>query len=142
MARTLEYRVTQLERNMRDVEKKEAETQRLIHNHDTNLATIILKLENIAENLKTVTSNFKEAIERSNKRQEEEREHIKIRLDTLEKKVINLDTKLENEKDDLSKKVDERTIEKDSNLVQMIIKDVIWLVLGGMLTYFATMLFK
>ena len=142
MARTLEYRVTQLERNMRDVEKKETETQRLIHNHDTNLATIILKLENIAENLKTATSNFKEAIERSNKRQEEEREHIKIRLDTLEKKVINLDTKLENEKDDLSKKVDERTIEKDSNLVQMIIKDVIWLVLGGMLTYFATMLFK
>ena len=142
MAKTLEYRVMQLERNMRDVEKKEAETQQLIHNHDTNLATIILKLENIAENLKTVTSNFKEAIERSNKRQEEEREHIKSRLDILEKKVINLDTKLENEKDDLSKKVDERTIEKDSNLVQMIIKDVIWLVLGGMLTYFATMLFK
>lgn len=142
MARTLEYRVTQLERNMRDVEKKEAETQRLIHNHDTNLATIILKLENIAENLKTVTSNFKEAIERSNKRQEEEREHIKIRLDTLEKKVINLDTKLENEKDDLSKKVDERTIEKDSKFVQDMISKVVWLILSGMLGYFVSMFFK
>lgn len=142
MAKTLEYRVMQLERNMRDVEKKEAETQQLIHNHDTNLATIILKLENIAENLKTVTSNFKEAIERSNKRQEEEREHIKSRLDILEKKVINLDTKLENEKDDLSKKVDERTIEKDSKFVQDMISKVVWLILSGMLGYFASMFFK
>lgn len=138
----LEYRIEQLENKVIKIENKEEENQKMINEHNVSFATIISKLEVITKELGTITSNFKEAITRSEKRREERDKNIENRINSLEKNVLNLSNKLETDKELLEKKVDERTIEKDSDLVQVIIKNIIWLVLGGMLTYFATMLFK
>ena len=54
-------------------------------------------MKNISEDLKTVVSNFKEAIIRSTNAQEKEIELLKERNDKLEKRVEVLDTKLEQE---------------------------------------------
>lgn len=99
----LEIRVNNLEEKFNKLELKSEKNQELINQHTTNLATIVIELKNVAKSLETVTSNWKEAINRSNARQEEERANINKRINDLEKSVENLTSKL-----------DERTILKDN----------------------------
>lgn len=100
---TLEIRVKNLEERFNKLELKSEKNQELINKHTTDLATIVIELKNVAKSLETVTSNWKEAINRSNARQEEERANINKRINDLEKSVENLTSKL-----------DERTILKDN----------------------------
>lgn len=99
----LEIRVKNLEERFNKLELKIERNQELINKHTTDLATIVIELKNVAKSLETVTSNWKEAINRSNARQEEERVNINKRINDLEKSVENLTSKL-----------DERTILKDN----------------------------
>lgn len=99
----LEIRVKNLEERFNKLELKSEKNQELINQHTTNLATIVIELKNVAKSLETVTSNWKEAINRSNARQEEERANINKRINDLEKGMENLASKL-----------DERTILKDN----------------------------
>ena len=99
----LEIRVKNLEERFNKLELKSEKNQELINKHTTDLATIVIELKNVAKSLETVTSNWKEAINRSNARQEEERANINKRISDLEKGVENLSSKL-----------DERTILKDN----------------------------
>lgn len=99
----LEIRVKNLEERFNKLELKSEKNQELINQHTTNLATIVIELKNVTKSLETVTNNFKEAINRSNARQEEERANINKRINDLEKSVENLTSKL-----------DERTILKDN----------------------------
>ena len=99
----LEIRVKNLEERFNKLELKSEKNQELINKHTTDLATIVIELKNVAKSLETVTSNWKEAINRSNARQEEERANINKRINDLEKSVENLTSKL-----------DERTILKDN----------------------------
>lgn len=99
----LEIRVNNLEEKINRLELRSEKNQELINQHTTNLATIVIELKNVTKSLETVTSNWKEAINRSNARQEEERANINKRISDLEKGVENLSSKL-----------DERTILKDN----------------------------
>ena len=100
---TLEIRVKNLEERFNKLELKSEKNQELINQHTTDLATIVIELKNVTKSLETVTNNWKEAINRSNARQEEERANINKRISDLEKGVENLSSKL-----------DERTILKDN----------------------------
>ena len=111
----LKEQVQELERRVSKLETYRESDIKMINEHNTNLATIILKLENITKSLETVTSNFKEAINRSNARNEEERENINRRISTLEKNFDKLNTKFESESKSLEQTIDERTIRKNSN---------------------------
>lgn len=98
---------------------------KIINEHNTNLATIVLKLDNITTQLATITNNWKEAINRSNSRNEEERVNINNRINALEKNVDKLNTKLESETKTLENTLDERTILKDSNNYQKYIFEIV-----------------
>ena len=99
----LEIRVKNLEEKINKLELKSEKNQELINKHTTDLATIVIELKNVTKSLETVTNNWKEAISRSNARQEEERANINKRISDLEKGMENLASKL-----------DERTILKDN----------------------------
>lgn len=133
--KVLEERVKQLERKVEKLENYRDSDFKIINIHNENLATIILKLENITKSLETVTSNFKEAINRSNARNEEERANVNKRINTLEQKVNNLDIKFENDKENIENKLDERTIVKDSKSLQDINSKIIWLIISAILGY-------
>lgn len=111
----IKEKVDELDRRVTKLENNREEDVRLLNEHNTNLATIILKLENITKSLETVTTNFKEAINRSNARNEEERENINRRISALEKNFDKLNTKFESESKSLEQTIDERTIRKNSN---------------------------
>lgn len=111
----LKEKVIELERRVDILEKNRESDIKMLNEHNTNLATIILKLENITKSLETVTSNFKEAINRSNARQEEERELINKRISTLENNFDKLNTRFENESKTLETTINERTVNKNSD---------------------------
>lgn len=133
--KVLEERVKQLEKKVEKLENYRDSDFKIINIHNENLATIILKLENITKSLETVTLNFKEAINRSNARNEEERVNVNKRINTLEQKVNNLNIKFENDKENIENKLDERTIVKDSKSLQDINSKIIWLIISAILGY-------
>lgn len=110
----LKEQVKDHDRRIRDLENHREHDIQLINENNKNLAVIINKLENIAESMKTLTNNWKEAIERSNSKQREENQSINARI-----------TSLENDTEKLTKKLDERTILKDSNSYQKYIFEII-----------------
>ena len=111
----IKEKVLELERRVAILEKNRENDIKMLNEHNTNLATIILKLENITKSLETVTANFKEAINRSNARQEEERELINKRISTLENNFDKLNTRFENESKTLETTINERTVNKNSD---------------------------
>lgn len=111
----IKEKVLELERRVNILEKNRENDIKMLNEHNTNLATIILKLENITKSLETVTTNFKEAINRSNARQEEERELINKRISTLENNFDKLNTRFENESKTLETTINERTVNKNSD---------------------------
>ena len=68
-----------------------------IHQLDTSLQVFINEMKNISDELKTIVSNFKEAIIRSTNAQEKDINFLKERYDSLEKKLSVLDNKVEQE---------------------------------------------
>lgn len=130
----LKEKVIELERRVDILEKNRENDIKMLNEHNTNLATIILKLENITKSLETVTSNFKEAINRSNARNEEERENINRRISTLEKNFDKLNTKFESESKSLEQTIDERTIRKNSNNYDKIKTTIITAVVTALAT--------
>ena len=130
----LKEKVIELERRVAILEKNRENDIKMLNEHNTNLATIILKLENITKSLETVTSNFKEAINRSNARNEEERENINRRISTLEKNFDKLNTKFESESKSLEQTIDERTIRKNSNNYDKIKTTIITAVVTALAT--------
>lgn len=111
----------------------------LINENNKNLAVIVVELKNIADTMKTLTNNWKEAIERSNARQREKHDSINQKINNLEKNVANLNNKFESDKDMLEKKVDDRTILKDSKNYQKyifeIVKYIIIAILGAIVIF-------
>lgn len=68
-----------------------------IHQLDTSLQVFINEMKNISDELKTIVSNFKEAIIRSTNAQEKELISLKEKVMEIEKKVEKLDAKIEQE---------------------------------------------
>lgn len=134
----LKEKVIELERRVDILEKNRESDIKMLNEHNTNLATIILKLENITKSLETVTSNFKEAINRSNARNEEERGNINKRISTLERNFENLNTKFESETKSLENTIDERTINKNSDNYDKIKATIISVIVTAIVTALIT----
>lgn len=134
----LKEQVQELERRVSKLETYRESDIKMLNEHNTNLATIILKLENITKSLETVTSNFKEAINRSNARNEEERENINRRISNLEKNFDKLNTKFESESKSLEQTIDERTIRKNSNNYDKIKATIISVIVTAIVTALIT----
>lgn len=117
------------------LEKYRDEDLKIINEHNTNLATIIIKLDNITTQLATITNNWKEAINRSNNRNEEERANINNRINILEKNFDKLNTKFENSKENIENTLDERTILKDSSNYQKYIFEIVKYVVLAVLAF-------
>ena len=130
----LKEKVIELERRVAILEKNRENDIKMLNEHNTNLATIILKLENITKSLETVTSNFKEAINRSNARQEEERELINKRISTLENNFDKLNTRFENESKTLETTINERTVNKNSDNYDKIKVTIISVIVTAIVT--------
>lgn len=130
----LKEKVIELERRVGILEKNRENDIKVLNEHNTNLATIILKLENITKSLETVTSNFKEAINRSNARQEEERELINKRISTLENNFDKLNTRFENESKTLETTINERTVNKNSDNYDKIKVTIISVIVTAIVT--------
>ena len=130
----LKEQVQELERRVSKLETYRESDIKMINEHNTNLATIILKLENITKSLETVTNNFKEAINRSNARQEEERELINKRISTLENNFDKLNTRFENESKTLETTINERTVNKNSDNYDKIKVTIISVIVTAIVT--------
>ena len=111
----LENKVENLERRVSKLENYRDSDFKIINQHNENLATIILELKSVTKSLETITNNFKEAINRSNARNEEERKNISERINALEKNFDKLNTKFENSKESIENTIDERTVNKNSD---------------------------
>ena len=94
---------------------------------DKSLSGFITEMKHISNDLKTVVSNFKEAIVRSTNAQEKELTHLKEQVVDQGKQIKALETKLEHE-----------TVEKDAEKWENISKYVITTIIGLMLGFIFT----
>ena len=121
----LENKIENLERRVSKLEGYRDNDFKIINQHNENLATIVLELKNVTKSLETITTNWKEAINRSNAKQKEEHENINNRISALEKNVSQLTIKQETDTINLEKTLDERTIIKDSKNYQKYIFEIV-----------------
>ena len=71
--------------------------EKILNDVDKSLSVTVEQIKNIAEDLKTTSINFKEAMMRSNNANNKETEILKERCNDLEKKYEKLDSKIEQE---------------------------------------------
>lgn len=118
----LEQRVEKLERQ-RELDKQQ------VYELDKSLTLFIEEMKHISNDLKSVVTNFKEAILRSSGAQEKELAHLKETVDTQGKEIKELSDKLEHE-----------TVEKDANKWNDTVKYIFTAIIGAIVTLVLTMI--
>ena len=118
----LEERVSKLE-DQREQDKKQ------VYELDKSLTLFIEEMKHISNDLKSVVTNFKEAIMSSTTAQEKELKHSNEKIVSLEKKVEALEVKLEHE-----------TVEKDAKKWNDTVKYIFTAVIGAIVTLILTMI--
>lgn len=113
----IKERITKLEE-----QREKDKTQ--VYELDKSLNLFIKEMKHISDELKTVVSNFKEAIVRSTNAQEKEILLLKEKIIDTEKKVEKLDAKLERE-----------TVEADAEKWKNASKYVLTTILGILIAY-------
>lgn len=93
----LEERNKSNTKRLNELEARVEQNEVVLNNVDKSLSVTVEQIKNIAEDLKTTSVNFKEAIMRSNTANSKETEILKEKYAELEKKYEKLDTKLEQE---------------------------------------------
>ena len=111
------------------LEKKQERSEEILNDIDKSLSVTIEQIKNIAEDLKTTSINFKEAVMRSNTANAKETEILKEKYNELEKKYEKLDSKLEQE-----------TVLKDANSWRTSKSKIVSWVITAILTIIATAL--
>lgn len=126
---TNKEKIENLDKRVTKLENKQDKLEELTNKIDKTLQVSLEQVKNIAEDLKTTSINFKEAIMRSNNANSKETEVLKEKYMELEKKLEKLDTKVEQE-----------TIAKDAKKYRELVKQVAaWVVaaiLGIVALYF------
>lgn len=112
-----------------EAEVRQNQNEQILNNLDKSLSVTIEQIKNIAEDLKTTSVNFKEAIMRSNTANSKETEILKEKCNDLEKKYEKLYTKIEQE-----------TVEKDAEAWRTSKKQIIAWVIAGVLAITAGVL--
>ena len=100
----LREKVAHLEENIRsntrgidEVRAKQEKSEQILNSLDKTLSVALQQIENIAEDLRTTSINFKEAVMRSSNASSKETELLKEKYNELEKKYEKLDSKIEQE---------------------------------------------
>lgn len=93
----LEERAKSNTKRIGEVEARVEQNEIILNNVDKSLSVTVEQIKNIAEDLKTTSVNFKEAIMRSNTANSKETEILKEKYSELEKKYEKLDIKVEQE---------------------------------------------
>ena len=100
----LREKVAHLEENIRsntrgidEVRAKQVKSEQILNSLDKTLSVALQQIENIAEDLRTTSINFKEAVMRSSNASSKETELLKEKYNELEKKYEKLDSKIEQE---------------------------------------------
>ncbi|MCI8346238.1 MAG: hypothetical protein HFJ42_09990 [Clostridia bacterium] len=118
----LEERAKSNTKRLDEVETRIEQNEIILNNIDKSLSVTVEQIKNIAEDLKTTSVNFKEAIMRSNTANSKETELLKEKYSELEKKYEKLDTKIEQE-----------TVMKDAESWRTSKKQIIAWVIAGVL---------
>ena len=79
------------------LEERHNKSEVILNDLDKSLSVTIEQIKTIAEDLKTTSINFKEAVTRSNNANAKETELLKEKYNELERKYEKLDNKLEQE---------------------------------------------
>lgn len=84
-------------KRLNEIEEKTNKNEQTLNAIDKSLSVTLEQVKNIAEDLKTTSVNFKEAIMRSNSANSKETEILKEKYNELERKYEKLDSKIEQE---------------------------------------------
>ena len=79
------------------LEERHSRSEDVLNNLDKSLSVTIEQIKNIAEDLKTTSLNFKEAVMRSNNANAKETEVLKEKCNELDRKIEKVNEKLEKE---------------------------------------------
>ena len=125
-----DMQIAQLELRVKKLEDQRQNDYDKIVEHNTQLATIVVKLENVTKSMEVITENWKEVMNKTIKTHSEDRAYVEKRIDRLEGMVNSLSEKINTNKTDLENTIDERTIDKDYKTWN----NVKWLVLSGIVS--------
>jgi chromosome segregation ATPase len=123
---TVEERSKSNTKRLNEVEVRQEKSEQILNSLDKTLSVALQQIENIAEDLKTTSVNFKEAVMRSSNANSKETELLKEKYNELERKYEKLDSKLEQE-----------TVLKDANNWRNSKKQVIAWITAGILALIA-----
>lgn len=121
---TNQTKIENLDKRVSKLENKQDKLEDLINKIDKTLQVSLEQVKNIAEDLKTTSINFKEAIMRSNTANSKETEVLKEKCTELERKYEKLDAKVEQE-----------TVVKDAEKWKKITSYVATAILGAIVTF-------
>lgn len=90
-------KIKSLEARIEKLEQYREKDKTQLYELDKSLSVFINEMKNISDELKTIVANFKEAIIRSTNAQEKELQVLKEKVTEQDKKIKELDVKVEQE---------------------------------------------
>ena len=92
-----EERLNNSEKDIEDLDERLKINEKMVMEIDKSLSISMKQIENIAENLKQTSINFKEAVMRSNTANAKDTEILKEKYKELDQKIEKVNEKLEKE---------------------------------------------
>lgn len=92
-----EERLNNNEKNIENLDERLKINEKMVMEMDKSLSISMKQIENIAENLKQTSINFKEAVMRSNTANAKDTEILKEKYKELDQKIEKVNEKLEKE---------------------------------------------
>lgn len=123
--------LSNLEKRVEKLESQEETNYNKIVENNTQLSIIVVELKNITKSMENLTESWKEAINNTEEKRKLERKQIDDRLSKLESIVS-----------DLNKKLDERTIQNDSDKWNKSVWIIIAAIVGAVATMIASNIIK
>lgn len=124
-------KIEHLDKRVSKLEEQREKDKSQIHQLDTSLQIFINEMHNISSELKTIVSNFKEAILRSTATQEKELAHLKEKVVEIEKKTEKTDSALAH----IDERITKETIGENAKKWKDITKYIITTVIGGIIAF-------
>lgn len=121
--------IKRLEERVDKLEQQREKDKEQLFELDKSLSGFIAEMKHISTDLKSVVSNFKEAIMRSTNAQEKELGHLKETVVAQGQQIKALETKLEHE-----------TVEKDAKKWNDTVKQVLTIVISAIVGIVLTMI--
>lgn len=124
-------KIEQIEKRVNKLEEQREKDRTQVHELDTSLQVFIKEMQNISGELKTIVTNFKEAIIRSNATQEKELMHLKEKVIEIENKTKKTDYVVSS----IDARLTQETVGANAQKWKDVTKYVITTILGGIIAY-------